>query len=184
MVMAKGNELVSRGPDGLMPVQREYLQKYAELGSEKTAREELNLQNRRVTRWLREDEAFQVAYEEVVAGTHELVRLRLKAIEEEVPEAIQALMAATKPMKITCPFDKEHTFTITVDHPGVRAKMVEMLMKSQGHLKDVRRIEGEVNLTTLTMGQRIALALWKDGKDISAQSRLELIALGLIDETA
>ncbi|KKN83884.1 hypothetical protein LCGC14_0295370 [marine sediment metagenome] len=181
--MTKGKELIVRGPDGLMPAQREYIQKYAELGSEKEARKELNLQNRRVTRWLREDEAFQRAYEEVVTGTHELVRLRLKAIEEEVPEAIRALMAATKPMKITCPFDKTHTFTITVDHPGVRAKMVEMLMKSQGHLKDVRRIEGEVGVIEMTMGQRIALALWKDGKDISAQSRIELIGMGLIDET-
>lgn len=179
--MGKTKDIVTRGPDGLMPAQREYLQKYAETGTEANARKALGLSNRRVARWLREDEAYQKVYAEAVGGIHTAVQLRLKSIEEELPDAIKRLMSAAKDITVQCPFDREHKFTITVDHPVVQARMVEMLMKAQGHLKDVRRIEGEVDVTHLTVGQRMALALWNTGKKISEQSRRELIQMGLIE---
>jgi hypothetical protein len=175
-------DLVTRGPDDLLPAQREYLQKYGELGSEAEARQELEFSNARVTRWHREDEAFRKAYAVIVAGIHEATSQQLKSIEEELPENIRRLMEAQKPMAITCPFCTEK-FTITVDHPVVQARMVEMIMKSQGHLIDRRRIEGEIlHSEGLSLNLRMALALHNRGKEISEQSKRELLALGLIEE--
>lgn len=175
-------ELTTRGPDGLLPTQREYLQKYAEIGSEAEARQELQITNRRVARWHREDPAFRDAYANLVEGVHEAITQQLKALEEELPESIRRLLKTQKPMEITCPFNKDHKFKITVDHPVVQARMVEMLMKSQGHLIERRRIEGDITLSEgLNVSLRIALALHNDGKEISEQSRRELMTLGLIE---
>ena len=177
--------LVTRGPDGLLPAQREYLQKYAETGSEADAREELRLTNRRVARWHREEEAFRDAYAKLVEGVHEATAQRIKAIEEELPANIRSLLEAEKSIKVVCPFNKEHKFSITVDHPVVRARMVEMLMKSQGHLIDRRHIEGDISISEGINGSlRMALALYHDGKEISEQARLELMSRGLIENVA
>jgi hypothetical protein len=176
-------DLVTRGEDGLLPAQREYLQKYGELGSESAARKELQFSNARVTRWHREEEDFRKAFNTVVDGIHEGTAQRLKSLEEELPESIRRLMKAQKPMKITCPFNKDHKFSITVDHPVVQARMVEMLMKSQGHLIDRKRIESEIiHSEGLSISQKIALSLHHRGKEISEQSKRELLALGLIEE--
>ena len=174
--------LVTRGPDGLLPAQREYLQKYAELGSEEEAQGLLRLTHRRVARWHREEEAFRDAYALIVEGVHEAVASQLKSIEEELPDNIRSLLEADKSISVTCPFNKEHKFHITVDHPVVRARMVEMIMKSQGHLIDRRHIKSEISISEgLNSSQRMALTLYNDGKTISEQSRLELMTLGLIE---
>lgn len=181
--MTKGKDLVARGPDDLMPPQREYLQKYAETGSESEAREALDLSNRRVARWHREDEAFRAAFSTIVDGVHEGVAQRLKAVEEELPDAIKRLMSASKPIKVTCPYDEKHKFEITVDHPSVQAKMVEMMMKARGHLKDVRRLEMGAD-EELSSALALALSMFKKGKQISEQSRLALIQSGHIEDEA
>jgi len=179
---AESPNLTMRGPDGLLPAQREYLQRYAATGSESEAREDLGLKNRRVSRWHREDPAFRGAYAELVETVHEVTSQRLKSIEEELPDNIRRLMEAQKPMEIICPFNKDHKFKVTVDHPVVQARMVEMLMKSQGHLIDRKRIEGDISISEgLGVALRMALALYTDGKEISEQSRRELMTLGLIE---
>lgn len=175
-------DLVTRGSDGLMPAQREYLQQYAETGSEAEARKKLGLSNRRVARWHREEEAYRTAYDEVVGGVHEAVKQRLKAVEEELPEAIKRLMHGMKPIPIKCPACDEK-FTVSVNNQTVQARIVEMMMKATGHLKDVRRLEGEIlHSEGLPMGLRMALSLWGKGKEISEQSRRELVNLGLISD--
>lgn len=179
--MTKGRDIITRGPDNLLPAQREYLQKYAETGSEAEARQALGLSNSRVARWHREEEVFRTSYNDVVGGIHEAVRQRLKSVEEELPEVIQRLMHGVKPIPVKCPECGEK-FTVSVQNQTVQAKIVEMMMKAQGHLKDVRRLEGEAMVTHLTLGQRMALSLLKDGKEISEQSRRELDQMGLIPD--
>jgi hypothetical protein len=175
--------IVARDKDGLMPAQRNYLAKYAESGSENDARNALNLSSRRVARWHREEEDFRKAFDLTVSGVHAATSQRLKLLEEKLPDHIQALLEAETTIQVTCPYDKTHKFPVTIDNAGVRAKLVEMLMKSQGHLIDRRRIEGHIiHSEGLSQGLRMALSLWKDGKEISEQSRLELMALGLIEE--
>lgn len=177
------SDLVTRGDDGLLPAQREYIQKYAETGSEADAREALGFSARRVARWRREEEVFRKAFNEVVEGIHDATVQSLKLLEEELPDHIRRLLSASKEIKVTCPFNKEHKFTIRVDHPVVQARMAEMLMKSQGHLIDRRRIEGEVFTSEgLSQGLRMALSLHRDGKQISEQSRRELMNRGLIED--
>jgi hypothetical protein len=164
-----------------MPAQREYLQKYAETGTEAEARQALGLSNRRIARWHREEEAFRKAYDETIGSVHEAVAQRLKGVEEELPDAIRRLMHGVKPIPVKCPGCGEK-FTVDVENQTVQARIVEMMMKAQGHLKDVRRLEGEALITHLTLGQRMALSLHNLGKEISAQSRRDLINLRLIEE--
>ena len=54
-------------------------------------------------------------------------------------------------------------------------------MKASGHLADVRRIEGDVNVTHLTAGQRIALEKLRRGLIVSVQQRKELESMGLLE---
>jgi hypothetical protein len=179
--MTRGKEPITRGPDGLLPAQREYLQKYAETGTEAEARRVLGLSNRRIARWHREEEAFRKAYDETIGSVHEAVAQRLKGVEEELPDAIRRLMHGVKPIPVKCPGCGEK-FTVDVENQTVQARIVEMMMKAQGHLKDVRRLEGEAIITHLTLGQRMALSMHNAGKEISEQSRRDLLNLGLIEE--
>lgn len=180
--MRKAGIIVRRDEDGLMPAQREYIEKFIETGSETEARRALNLRQHRINRWFREDAAFRSIWEQHFQAVSESVQLRLKTVEEELPDSIRRLLQAQKPFKVTCPCGCKETFTVAVDSLGIQAKMVELMMKAAGHLKDVRRLEGEVSVTHLTAGQRMALSLHSRGKQISEQSRRELIQMGFIDD--
>ncbi len=179
--------IVTRDDTGLMPAQREYLEEFSKTGSEAEARESLNLSNQRVARWHREEEAFRTAFGELVEGVHEATIQRLKQVEEELPDHIQRLLAAQKPIKVDfkC-YDcgKKNTQYVHVDNPVVQARMVELLMKAQGHHIDRRHLTGDIAISEgLSHGLRMALALHNSGKSISAQSRLELLNMGLIEDT-
>ena len=179
----KDKRAITRDENGLMEVQREFLLKYAETGSEKEVRETLELTTDRVNHWMRTDDAFKTAYAEAVEGIHEAVVLKLKAQEEKLPEAIAELMDAEKSKKVTCP-ECEHKFQVTVIDTTTRARMVTMLMKSQDHLKEVHRVEGEISvgITEIPFALQIALSMHNKGKQISEASRRELVQQDLIPD--
>jgi len=179
----KDNRAITRSEDGLMPVQQEFLQQYAETGSESGARESLDLTVSRVRNWMRSDEAFKTAFAQAVGGIHEAVVLKLKAQEEKLPEAIEELLNAEKTKRVACP-KCEHSFLIQVANDAIRAKIVTMLMKSQDHLKEVHRVEGgiQVGITEIPFGLQIALSMHNKGKQISEASRRELVQQGLIED--
>lgn len=170
-----------------MPAQREYLEELSKTGSEADARETLNLTGQRVARWHREEEGFRSAFSELVDGIHEATVQRLKQVEEDLPDHIQRLLAAQKPIKVefNChDCGEKNTQYVQVDNPIVQARMVELLMKAQGHAIDRRHLTGDiVHSEGLSHGLRMALSLYNDGKTISAQSRRELLNLGLIEDT-
>ncbi len=179
----KDSRMIARGDDGLMPAQREFLQKYAETGLESEAREVLNLTASRVRNWMRSDAAFKEAYAQAVSGIHEAVELKLKVQEEKLPEAIDELLNAEKTKRVACP-KCDHSFLVQVANEAIRAKIVTMLMKSQGHLKEVHRVEGgiQVDITEISFGQSLALSMYQKGKQISEQSRRELVQQGFIED--
>lgn len=179
--MTRGNALVRRGPDGLMPIQRLYLRRYAETLDEKQAQDDLDLTNARVARWLRDDPKYLEAYSAAVSGIHSAVKAQLEDVSADLPETIRELMTALKPKEVECP-ECGHEFSVLVANQVVQARIVEMLMKSTGHLTAKVKIEGEVLHTTLTITQRMALSLYRKGAQVSSQAVKELIALGVIED--
>lgn len=179
--MTRGKALVRRGPDGLMPIQRLYLKRYAETLDEKKAQDDLQLTNGRVARWLRADEKYLEAYTVAVSTIHATVKAQLEDVSSDLPDAIRELMRALKPKDVKCP-KCEHEFQILIDNPVVRARIIEMMMKATGHLTSNVKVEGEVLHTTLTITQRMALALYKKGAQVSSQAVRELVSLGVIDD--
>ncbi len=179
----KDNRAITRNEEGLMPAQQEYLQAYADTGSESKARESLDLTVGRVRNWMREDEAFKEAFAQAVEGIHEAVVLKLKAQEERLPEAIEELLDAEKEKRVDCP-KCQHRFYVTVANDAIRAKIVTMLMKSQDHLKEVHRVEGDiqVEVTDISLALQMALSMHNHDKQISEASRRELVQLGLIED--
>ena len=170
-----------RGPDGLMPIQRLYLRRYAETLDEKQAQADLGLTNHRVAYWLRKDPKYLEAFTAAVSTIHETVKAQLEDVSADLPDAIRELMVALKPKEVTCP-SCDHEFDVDVDNPVVRARIIEMMMKATGHLTAKVKIEGEILHTSLSIDQRMALSLHKRGAQVSAQAIRELVALGVIED--
>ena len=181
--MSRGTTLVRRGPDGLMPIQRLYLKRYADTLDEKAAQTDLGLTSNRVARWLRTDEKYLEAYTKAVSTIHATVKAQLEDVSSDLPDAIRELMVAQKPKEVECPHCA-HEFTVDVDNPVVRARIIEMVMKATGHLTTKVRVEGEILHTALTLTQRMALSLHKRGAQVSSQALRELITLGVIPDPA
>ena len=179
--MARGNALIRRGPDGLMPLQRLYLKRYAETLDEKQAQEDLGLTDHRVARWLRDDTKYLEAYTAAISGIHAAVKAQLEEVSADLPEAIRELMTALKPKDVKCPHC-DHEFYVLVANQVVQARIVEMMMKATGHLTAKVKVEGEVLHTSLTITQRMALSLHRRGAQVSSQAIRELVALGVIDD--
>ena len=179
--MTRGNALVRRGPDGLMPLQRLYLKRYAETLDEKQAQDDLGLTNHRVAHWLRKDAKYLEAYTNAVSAIHAIVKAQLEDVSSDLPDAIRELMTALKPKEVKCP-DCDHEFQVNVANQVVQARIVEMLMKSTGHLTSKLKVEGEILHTSMTIDQRMALSLYRRGAQVSSQALRELISLGVIDD--
>lgn len=187
--MSKGKDLVKRGPDGLMPSQREYFQLLAETGSEAEARKKLNLSNRRVARWGREDEAFKRVYDEYSQQVVEQVQTQARMLSGKALETVDDLLNEMKPIRVTVECDEcghKTTTSVQIKDATTRTKMVEMIMKATGILKDRRVVEGEVDVIHMTAGQKLALSLWREGGDKRARVSVQAVAalknLGLIPE--
>jgi hypothetical protein len=182
----EAREIASRTRDetGLLPIQRAYLEAFVETGSKSAALKKLNLAQRQVTRWLREDPAFLQVHNEYFSQSHQATAARFQSLQEKLPELAEDLMEATKTLKVihqcTHCGERDDVFVDT-NNDTVRARILEMLMKAMGHLKDVRRIEGEINITELTAGERIALERIKRGLDVSVPLRKTLESRGLLE---
>lgn len=185
--MSKGKDLVKRDKEGLMPIQRQYLQALSETGSEKSARKKLGLKNDRVTRWAREDEGFKRAYDAYSQQVVESVQMQARVLSEKATEEIDHLLEEMKPIKVTLDCvrcgHKNSTY-VQVRDAATRAKIAEMVWKATGVLKERKVVEGEVDVVHMNVGQKLALSLCRDGKRerVSAQAITDLINLGYIEE--
>jgi hypothetical protein len=185
LVPADGRrDLRRRGEDGLTPPQRQYLQELAETGDEAQAAENTSIELRRVTRWLREDEAYRRVYKEQTAVAVEATKTRLALITEKIPELLVDLMQEMKPISVTVyctQCKKDFTTQVTVRDANVRAKVIESLMKSTGIQKDIRKMEVEGEVVHLTFYQKVALERARRGMKVGVQTRRELEGLGYLD---
>ena len=173
-----------RGPDGLMDKQRRYFELLSELGDKPAVCAALGIKIGLVTRWLRNDDAFLKAHEQFFAGSHDATKARFQEMQEMLPDLAQELMESHKIITVqhVCTeCGHKDTVEVNTTNDTVRARMWEAFMKASGHLADVRRIEGNVSVTHLTAGQRIALEKLRRGLIVSVQQRKELESMGLLE---
>ncbi|KKN84428.1 hypothetical protein LCGC14_0288900 [marine sediment metagenome] len=174
----------ARGEDGLLPTQRRYFDLLSRNGSKRDACDGVGIKSAQVTRWLRDDPAFLRAHEEFFQSAHDATAARFTELQERLPDIAMELLEANKTIKVTNICSKcSHKDTIYVNttNDTVRARMWADLMKAAGHLKDIRKIEGDVNITHLSAGQRIALEKLRRGLDVSVQQRKELESMGMLE---
>lgn len=178
--MPKGGDLTRRDAEtGLMPIQQEYLLKLAELGSEKEARQALGLSANRVSRWLREEPAFREIHGRLFQQSFAVAQTRLDALQEKLPDVAEELLEAMRHVTVECPSCGDK-FNVSVQNDAVRAKVLEMMMKAKGHLKDIRRVEGGITVTEMTAGQRVAVMRWQRGLELSERQVRVLEELGVL----
>ncbi len=177
-------DLRARGDDGLLPSQREYFDLLSRFGTKELACAGLGIDPSRVTRWLRDDPAFLRAHENFFKGAFDATKARFQEMQESLPSLARDLMEAHKAIivKHICT-ECGHKDDVSVDttNDTVRARVWADMMKVVGQLKDVRKLEGEVNVTHLTAGQRIALERLRRGLAISIQQRRDLEDMGQLD---
>ena len=174
----------SRDESGLLSIQHRYFGLLAGVGSRRDACLALGIPNSRVTRWLREDPAFLHAHEDYFKDSKEATKARFQELQERLPDLAIELMESYKKVSVKSNCAKcGHTNTVVIDttNDTVRARIWADMMKATGHLTDVRRIEGEVSVTHLTAGQRIAIEKLRRGSVISVQQRKELEAMGMLE---
>lgn len=150
----------SRTSQGLLPQQEEFLVALRKHGDWNLALAEVGFQRRRVWRWLREDEEFQKACDEIYGNAPGTARTLLEYGTMESVATLMDAQAAKKPIKVTITCSecgaKNETF-VTVDDWGARLKAVEMMLKGGGVLKERKQVD--INITQLTIGESTALAL-------------------------
>ena len=182
-LVPKGNPR-TRDERGLLPVQQRYFNGLSRTGDKQDACDGAGIRKAQVTRWLRNDPAFLRAHEDFFRGAHDATAARFEEIQESLPDIAMELLQANKTVKVNhnCTHCGERdVIYVDTTNDTVRARMWADLMKQSGHLKDIRKIEGEVNVTTLSFGQRIAIEKLRRGLQVSVQQRKELEAMGLLD---
>lgn len=177
-------QLRARDKDGLMLDQRRYLQKLSDSGDWKKAAEDCNppIPTTRVKRWLREDDSFKNAYDDLFSQAPEVARRQIAMLSERAADVAEELLDELKPISRTFRCTKcgtNNNITVHVRDAAIRAKMVETIMKSSGVLKDIRKLEMEGEMLVLTLPQKLALAQLKAGQPVSEQMKRQLLQQGL-----
>ena len=174
-----------RNDRGLMPAQEEFLAELARVFDPKAAAAGAGLNWRRVVEWLRSDLNFQRYYQELNTETAVVARETIRAGSEAASDALIKALTSEKgaSLTVTCP-SCESKFTVrtkVADNPS-RLRAIENVLKVSGILKEVHRIEGDIGVTHLDFGQRMAMTALKRGRRISAQMFEELVNMGVINE--
>jgi len=177
-------QIRSRDKDGLTLDQRRYLQKLSDSGDWRKAAEDCipPILVSRVKRWLREDNSFKIAYDDLFSQAPEVARRQISMLAEKAADTVEDLLDELKPVSRTFKCVKcgtNNTVTIHVRDAAIRAKAAEITMKSSGVLKDVHKVEMEGEVLVLTLPQKLALAQLKAGQPISEQMKRQLLQQGL-----
>ena len=172
---------ITRGEDGLLPDQTTWIEAWQRLGYS-GACDATTYSRARVRRWLREDEAFLAYYNRELKGSKEATKRRMIDLAEVAADELLDLMHAEKPYKVVIMCTKcatKNEKTIQVRDSSVRAKVIEMVLKSAEILKEVRKEEKEITIK-LSLDERLAYARLNAGWDISEQKRRRFLEIGLI----
>ena len=169
----------------LLPAQREYLRALENEGSKKEVIEKLGLSARRVNRWMREDERFRSVHAAIFEGSFQATKQRFTELQEQLPDLALELITAKKIITVYHECVKcGHKNQVDVDttNDTVRARIFDSIAKITGHQVATLKVEGVIEHIELTAGQKIALMKIKRGLPIGAQTRLELINMGVLNE--
>jgi len=171
-----------RDAQGLLPAQVTFLRELATTLEPRIAADTLGFKWTRIRSWLRSDQAFKTAYDELFSSNREEMKREVALFADEAMDELFNLLKEEKPVSRTINCTKcgeKNTVIVQVRDASVRAKVAELAQKMSGRLVDVRRLEGEV--THLTFYQKTALEKVRRGKPIGAQTRIELENMGLLE---
>jgi hypothetical protein len=177
--------LVARDEQGLMPDQRLLLNAISETGDIGEALKVTKISRPRFRRWAREDSSFIQAYDAAMGSVTEAARRQLEALSGDAADLAEELLGKMKIVRkrVTCPHCKEqHPIEVEVVDAEMRFKVMQMILKGTGVVKDTKHIEARGELIVSELGDRLALAALEYGKPIAENRRRRLIQLGLITE--
>jgi hypothetical protein len=172
-----------RLPNGLTIDQNQLIQELKLTNNWKLACDRVGISYDRFRDWMRRNQTFQRAYEELHAGTVNAVRKQLEASAQKAAEVFDEALDATKDVEIetTCPScQAEIKITAQVPDYATRLKAGETVLKVGRVLKDVKEIEGRVTVASLPLHLQLALAAWREGQPIPPGYQRELNELGFI----
>jgi hypothetical protein len=149
---------------GLTEHQRLFLMELAAGKTRKEAAKVIDTSMRTVQKWQNQP-AFKQALAAIFEGAITETRNRLGGATttpaDVLLEAMEAMKDAT--INVHCPnCDEDLEVVAKVPHWPARIRAAELVLRAAKVLKDVKEIEGSV--TTMTIEQRIALALFKTGR--------------------
>jgi hypothetical protein len=149
---------------GLTEQQRLFLLELAAGKTRKEAAKVIDTSMRTIQKWQNQP-AFKQALASIFEGAIVETRNRLGGATatsaDVLLEAMEAMKDAT--ISVHCPnCDEDLEVTAKVPHWPARIRAAELVLRAAKVLKDVKEIEG--TMTTMTIEQRIALALFKTGR--------------------
>lgn len=175
--------LQHRGPDGLMLIQRQWLQELLVQGSWRKACTTLEIKERRVRGWLTDDESFSKAYDDLFSLEEakltrrelELMSGRAAGMYDEALEAERGLR-----QEVICPKCHEK-FTINYTRPDwrIRLRAGDTILRSAKILQDTREIKGTLVNINLTGDEAMALLAIRAGRPVPDSVRAHLRAKGI-----
>lgn len=179
-----GRQLQHKDEDGLTLIQRRTLQELALTPNFKQAAENAEVPVSTVKHWLATDEAFSRQYDKLLGSVVEVSRRLMEANSQQAAEMYGEAVEADKTLyrDVTCP-ECQHEFTVRLTVPNwpTRLRAGEVIQRVSGLLKNVQVHEG--TLTHLTLEESLALALWKQDKQIPPQMVDRLRQKGMLRET-
>jgi hypothetical protein len=167
---------------GLTEHQRAFLLEIAAGKTRKEAAKEVGLTIRTVQKW-QQGAAFRQALAEVFEGSIEETKTRLRGASASALDGLIEMQEAMKDahISIQCPgCGEELEIEAKIPNWTARGRAYELILRAAKVLKDVKEIEGTI--TTMSIEQKIALALFKSGRYEQIPSFMweQLQRLGLI----
>jgi len=175
--------LQRRGPDGLMLVQRQWLQELLVHGSWRKACTVLQIKERRVRGWLDRDTAFNAAYDNLISPDDtkftkremEVMSGRAAGMYDEALDAERG-----RKIKAACPdCGKEFEVGYTVPDWRIRLRAGDTILRASKILQETKEIKGTIFDIHLTGDEAIALLAIRAGKPVPEAARAKLRAKGI-----
>jgi hypothetical protein len=164
--MARLNgQTAKRDEDGLLAQQRNALTGLLAGESWPEVQRRLGLSSRQLGRWLREDEHFRAAYEDLFDFDVDTLRKQIQANGTKAAERLDESLDAVKTITIhgSCPNCRTKVEVATeVPDWNTRMKAIDMVLRVSRVLKDVTKVEADVPQPSLT--HHLALAMTRSGK--------------------
>jgi hypothetical protein len=172
-----------RGTDGLMLVQRQFLQELLAQGSTRKACDVLKIRERRVRGWLTEDDAFRSAFDNLFSLEEAtLTRREMEIMSGRAAGMYDEALDAERGRKIkaVCPKCGER-FEAGYTAPDwrIRIRAGDTILRAAKILQETKEIKGTVTHVNLTGAEAIALLAIRAGRPVPEAARAALRAKGI-----